>query len=216
MAIFGGKKSGKIRTPGSVRRGRPSGFTPSKYLHPSAHGGELRRRRSGRRSRPISTRFSMHLVLRSTLAKGLWSFVRGKNRDLILHLTAKHATKSGVEVLSSGNAGNHLHLHVRVGSRRQYNHFVRALAGDIALQLRKIIGRDGARLPDINFWDRRPFSTIVGTLRYVATLTDYLKVNQLEGNGVPRAFARIVVDKWRRGIWAEREEDDPQLARHFS
>lgn len=188
----------------------------SRFLHPSAHGGELRRRRSGRKARPISTRFSMHLVLRSTLARGIWSFVRGKNRGMILNLISKHALASGVQILSSGNAGNHFHLHVRPRGRREYKHFVRALAGDISLQLRKIVGAHGERLPQRNFWDRRPFTTIVATAHYVATLTDYIKVNMLEGNGVPRAFARLVVEKWRRGIWAEREEDDPQLKRHFS
>ncbi len=157
----------------------------------------------------------MHLVLRSTLAKGIWSFVRGGNRTTILNLMAKHALASGVQILSSGNAGNHLHLHVKVGSRREYNHFVRALAGDIALQMRKIIGRDGTMLPAKNFWDRRPFSTIVATAKYIATLTDYIKVNSLEGSGITRAFARIVVDKWRRGIWHEREEDSPEWVARF-
>ncbi len=207
MAIFGGK----TKVLGRARRGRVSGFTPSKYLHPSAHGGELRRQRSGRRSRPISTHFSMHLVLRSTLAKGIWSFVRGGNRTIILNLMAKHAVASGVQILSSANASNHLHLHVKVASRRQYKHFVRALAGDIALQMRKIIAIDGTQLPAKNFWDRRPFTTIVATAKYVAKITDYIKINQLEGSGVPRAFARIVVDKWRRGVWHEREEDNPEL-----
>ncbi len=177
-----------------------SGNTITSRLHPSAYGGILRKRLRGRGRRTISTRFSMHLVLRSSLARGVWSFVRPANRRLITHVLAKHAAATGVEILGVGNAGNHLHLRLRVPSREQYQHFIRAVAGEIALKIKRL-GPTIRR----NFWDHRPFSSVVATINYVNRLTDYIKINHLEGHGFVRSFARLVVQRWRDGTWPEFE-----------
>ncbi len=173
-------------------------------LHPSAHGGVLRRRRAGRTRRPISTRFSMHLVLRSSFARGALSFVQPQTRHLINLLLAKHSAASGVRILGVGNAGNHLHLRVQVPHSAGYKHFVRALTGELALKLKRLAKH---KLIEIhkNFWDQRPFSSIAGTLKYQNRLADYIKINQLEGGGFKRAFARLVVSRWREGSFPEFE-----------
>ncbi|OFZ14866.1 MAG: hypothetical protein A2Z20_04560 [Bdellovibrionales bacterium RBG_16_40_8] len=202
------------------------GSGSTRRLHPSAYGGMLRNRRCGRGRRPISIIYSMHIVLRSTLARGKWSFAGDQNREMIRYVLAKHATTCAVKLIATGNAGNHLHLRIQVASREQYIHFIRAVTGEIALKIKKIIHpeRELARskkhelgcapdessseqisLKEKNFWDRRPFSSIVGTLRYATRLTDYIKINQLEGNGISRAYARLVVQKWRDGTWQEFE-----------
>jgi len=143
----------------------------------------------------------MHLVLRSTLAKGAWSFVQPKNRHMIMRVLAKHAQRTGTELLGTGNAGNHLHLRAKFTSRKQYCSFIRSVAGEIAR-----IGKNSTgNIPISNaqqnksFWDQRPFSSIVSTLRYVARISDYIKINELEGLGYARAIARLVVQKWRDG-----------------
>ncbi len=170
-------------------------------LHPSAHGGALRNRRIGRGARPISVRYSMHLVLRSSHARGAWSFVRRGNRELVQRILLKHASKSQVELLAAGNAGSHLHLRLRVRDKSNYFKFIRAVAGEIALKFKRLHRPEG--LLKHNFWDQRPFSTIVSTLKYAQNLTDYIKINQVEGSGFSREVARMAVEKWRLGIWRE-------------
>lgn len=174
-------------------------------LHPSAHGGVLRNRRSGRGKRTISTNYSMHLVLRSSLARGEWSFVRPRNRAMIERVLAKHARRMQVILHGTGNAGNHLHIRAKFLQRKLYLKFIRAVTGEIALHIKKI-AHHGAVL-NCNFWDRRPFSSIVAGANYVTQLTDYIKINQLEGRGFPRAFARLVVKRWRDGTFPEFEGD---------
>lgn len=173
-------------------------------VHPSAHGGVLRNRRAGRGKRRISTRFSMHLVLRSSVAKGAWSFVRPQNRAMIQRVLAKHSARLNVVLHGVGNAGNHLHLRAQFISRKSYLDFIRAIAGEIALHIKKISHPDADRSCR-SLWDHRPFSSIVSGLKYVNRLTDYIKLNQLEGRGFPRAFARLVVQRWREGTVPEFE-----------
>ncbi|MEQ1663828.1 MAG: transposase [Bdellovibrionales bacterium] len=190
-------------------------FSLDKKLHPSAYGGVLRNRRHGRGARSVSTRFSMHLVLRSSLARGAWSFTQPKNEAMINRVLGKHAKSTNTEILGIGNAGNHLHLRVQFTSRKRYLRFIRAVTGEIALHIKKIaqsVASTSRRTtaPDVSktsenilatrsFWDRRPFSTIVSTLKYVARLIDYIHMNSIEGQGYPRAHARLIVQSWRDG-----------------
>jgi REP element-mobilizing transposase RayT len=121
--------------------------------------------------------------------------VRPINRAMIERVVAKHALNSGAYVDSTGNAGNHLHLRVRVSSRQQYFRFIRSVTGEIALRIRKIANPSGK--PDRSFWDRRPFSSIVSTAKYAARLKDYIIINHMEGQGFPRAYARLEIQSWR-------------------
>jgi REP element-mobilizing transposase RayT len=164
----------------------------SKNLHPSAHGGTLRNSRKGRGARRVSTRYSMHIVLRSSQARGALSFLRPQIRRMIGRVLSKHAARAQAKILTLGNAGNHLHLRIQFGSRRTYMYFIRAVTGEIALHIKRLAETTK------NFWDRRPFSCIVSGARYVTRLTDYIRINSLEGQGYPRAFARLVVETWRR------------------
>jgi REP element-mobilizing transposase RayT len=172
--------------------------TPLPYgMHPSAYGGILRNRALGRGQRTLSVKHSMHLVLRSALARGVWSFVQPRNKVMINKVLAKHARATGVELLAVGNAGNHLHLRVRFTQKQQYFRFIRSVAGEIALKIKRIPNPKG--LFKRNFWERRPFSSIVSNSRYVVRLVDYIKINDLEGRGYTRALARLIVEKWRDG-----------------
>lgn len=192
-------------------------------LHPSAHGGVLRKRRAGRGARRVSTRYSMHLVLRSSQARGEWSLARPEHRLMIDRVLAKHAARFHVHLLGTGNAGNHLHIRAQFSRRKLYIKFIRAVTGEIALKIKRSaratrasravwavqaahsVGNKtihhGRSTPtqSRSFWDHRPFSSIVAGARYVARLTDYIKINHLEGHGFPRAFCRLVVKKWREG-----------------
>ncbi len=163
-----------------------------------AHGGELFRTRAGRRGpRPLSTRHTVHLVLRSSQARGDWSFRQLRNQGRIRRLTDRFAARYGIRVLDLANVGNHLHFQLKLSNRRLYAPFIRALTGAIALQVTgrsrwKKDPRDPAtqRRP---FWDYRPFTRIVVGRRGYLTLRDYLAINHWEGRGFDRATSREIV-----------------------
>lgn len=71
---------------------------------PKTFGGELFKKRKIRLGcRPLDTKNTMYLVLRSTQAKGDWSFARKENRAKISQIIVKFSTKYGVKVLSMAN-----------------------------------------------------------------------------------------------------------------
>lgn len=164
--------------------------------NPTAHGGAYHTTRRGRaRRRPLSTVDSMHLTLRSTKAKGAWSFRNDRNEAKVKALVARFAKKHGVHVFSLANVGNHLHLHVRLSKAGSYNKFIRGLTAAIAMA---VTGASRWNKPakKIQFWDRRPFTRLVQCLKGFLRLEDYIAINVLEGDGIARASARLIVE-WR-------------------
>jgi hypothetical protein len=94
----------------------------------NAYGGELRKSREGRQGpRPLVTKETMHLVLRSSKAIKDWSFKKPKNEQKIRQIVDRFSMKYGVKVYSLGNAGNHLHFHLKLSNRYTYAAFVRAV-----------------------------------------------------------------------------------------
>ena len=84
----------------------------------TSYGGDLLKTRKGRRrGRPLDVRKTMHLVLRSTLAKGTWAFNKSLNRRAIERILQKFSDKYGVKILLTAYVGNHLHLHIKLSSR---------------------------------------------------------------------------------------------------
>lgn len=132
-------------------------------------GGGLRK---GKRklARPVSVKKSMHVTLRASCATGKWSMLMGENPKKIEAILRKFGKRYGVLIERDVNVGNHLHLLVRASSRRGFQAFLRAVAGNIAMVV------TGAKkgLPRA-FWDALAFSRFVewgkdrtGVLRYFA------------------------------------------------
>jgi hypothetical protein len=178
----------------------------------SSYGGILLKTRAGRRrGRPLSTKETMHLVLRSSKAKGDWSFRRSHNSARINQIIDKFSFRYGVRVISMANVGNHLHLQIKLSNRFGYRPFIRAVTGAIAMA---ITGRNrwnlsGHKLNDRErFWDYRPFTRVVESFKALLNLRDYVRINQLEGVGYRRTEARIMLQvarqreelKWVRSI----------------
>lgn len=159
----------------------------------NAYGGDLLKKRKGRkRGRPLDTRNTMHLVLRSTKAVGKWSFLRSHNKVRIEQIFKKFSARYGVKIIAMANVGNHLHLQIKLSNRFTYNPFIRAVTGAIAMAVtqtsrwRKLTTKE-------RFWNCRPFTCVVKSLRAFLNLRDYIRVNELEGSGVPRAVAQLLV-----------------------
>lgn len=159
-----------------------------------AYGGELLKTRKGRNGpRPLATRDTMHLVLRSAKAKGEWSFKKHDRR--IRKIVQKFTSKYGVRVLSLANVGNHLHFQLKLGNRRQWNPFIRALTASIAMAVTGASRwRPIKQAAKDRFWDYRPFTRVVQSWRGFLKLRDYIRVNQLEGAGYRRNTARMILN----------------------
>lgn len=136
---------------------------------------------NGRGSRPLTTKKSMHLVLRSTQAVGDWSFRTKKNSKIVDETLKKLTVKYGIKIYAFANSGNHLHLVIKLGNRFTYASFIRSLTGTIAL---KITGSNKTRALKKKFWDRRPFTRVIEWGRSYDLMKDYIELNQLEAAGV--------------------------------
>ncbi len=157
----------------------------------SEYGGELLKTRGGRKGpRPLSTDYSMHLVLRSSLAKGNWSFKNPRNEREIKKIIKKFSLKNGVKIISYAIVGNHIHLQIKLSNRYTYNRFIRAIAAAIMMA---VTGVCRWRPSKEKFWDLRPFSRIVESLRAVRNLENYIYLNRIEAAGFSRSEAREIL-----------------------
>lgn len=123
-----------------------------------------------REARPLSVKRPMHLVLRSTLARGELSFLRGKRARKIRELVTRTGSNHDVRVYRYANSANHLHLIILPKSRKAFNAFIRSISGLIArLTLgvergRALVSSSGMRALSLEFWigektTNRPVST---------------------------------------------------------
>lgn len=168
-----------------------------------SYGGELLKTRKGRAGgRPLSTKNSMHLVLRSTKAKGNWSFRTPKNSRAVREIVGKFSQKYGVKMLSLANVGNHLHFHLQLRSRHAYKAFIRSITSAIAMTVSGVSrwSRKSSEEKQ-KFWDYRPFTRVVLSLQGFLNMKDYLQINVLEGEGVPRFEARMIIQRHSLPQW---------------
>lgn len=157
-----------------------------------SYGGELLKTRAGRsRGRPLDTKSSMHLILRSSKARGEWSFKKPKNERAIEQIVEKFSRKYGVEVLSLGNVGNHLHFHIKLARRQGYKPFIRAITAAIMMKVTGVSRWSGGSKE--RFWDLRPFTRIIKGYKAFLALKDYIALNMLEGRGAQRVPARTLI-----------------------
>ena len=155
-------------------------------------------------ARPISTSQTMHLVLRSSKAVEDMSFKAPRNRAAIEKILSRFSLKYGVRIISLANVGTHLHFHVKISKRQGYLCFIRAITAAIAMHVsgrnRWTVSKNNRSSSKLNqsssalrFWDYRPFTRIVDGFRAFLNLQDYIQINQLEGLGVPRHQAQMML-----------------------
>ena len=155
-----------------------------------AYGGELLKTRAGRSGpRPLATKHTMHLVMRSSQAVGPLSFWQKENKQKIKWTVAKFARKYGVQIISMVNVGNHLHFHIKLTNRFTYKPFIRAISGAIAMA---ITGKSRWKKVEGKFWDYRPYTRVVIGYKAFLGLRDYIRINQLEGC-VGREHAQLII-----------------------
>lgn len=163
-----------------------------------AHGGSSSRGRA-KSMRPLDRKRSVHVVMRSSKARGALSLRSCRERrarvESIVHSQAK---RFGVRVLSFANVGNHLHAVARFPSRASFQAWLRSASGLIAR------AATGARKgkPFGKFWDALAFSRVVNEGRDLARALAYVEANKVEAREGQRAreiFLAEEAPRWTRG-----------------
>ena len=143
------------------------------------HGGDIGK---GRRKtmRPFSPKRPLHLVLRSSQARGSRSLLHPKFACKVEQLIQRHSKKYHVQVYRKVNVGNHLHLIVQAKTRKDFQSFLRALTGAIAFL---ITGACKSNPLSSRFWDKLAYSRVVSWGREFDLLHRYLVKNMFEAHG---------------------------------
>ncbi len=157
------------------------------------YGGILRNKAKNRGARPLSKKDSLHVVMRSSLAKGNWSFRNPEVMTKIGEFIQEFSSKKGIQILSLANVGNHLHLHVKITNRTLYKAWIRGLTSAIAMLVAKRKGLEELKRENKKFWDYRPFTRVISGLKAFLSLKDYIEINHFEGLGMPRAQAVLLI-----------------------
>lgn len=142
-----------------------------------AHGGEHIGRRTGRRrlARPLNAKRPLHLVLKSSAAKGKLSFLTHKVAvDRIVNTAAK---KFGVRIHERANVGNHLHFVLSFSSRDGFKRFLKTITGLIS---RHITGDRKGKPFGRRFWDHTAFTRVIVGYRAYWTAWNYIEKNKIE------------------------------------
>ncbi len=171
-----------------MKKAKQLGFEILENKNAKYFGGAYLKDSNPKTKRPITTKRSMHLVLRSVLAKGAFSLL--KKERIIAKIIYKQAKVSGVKIYRFANGGNHLHLIVRPCSRASFNIFIRSISGIIA---REILGAQRGNAKNLKFWEKRPYTQVIEWGRQYQTLLRYLDQNALEAWGfIPYKPRKIV------------------------
>jgi len=104
------------------------------------------------------------------------------------------------------NVGNHLHFHIKLSNRHTWDAFIRSLTGSIAMAVTsssKWSPLKGKKhpvtgLPVKRFWDLRPFTRVIRGFKGFLNLRDYIEVNQVEGFGIRKNEARMILKRFRQ------------------
>lgn len=159
----------------------------------ASHGGELSR---GKRKtfRPIDPKQALHVVLRSSKARGSLSMLHPKHCNHIETFVRETAKRWGVRVYRFANVGNHIHLLIQVPTREAWKRFSKELSGGIAQIVtgaKKGMGllrNADHSIPESakrGFWDHLVFTRIVSFGRDFQGMARYLIKNLFEAAGVP-------------------------------
>lgn len=162
-------------------------------MEKQAHGGQhMKKKRKGKR--PFDPKQALHVVLRSSKARGQHSMLRRQHCNHIHNLMVRLKTRWNISVYRYANVGNHLHLLIRAKNIEDWQGFIREFSGGIAMIVtgaKKGNGLPRSKSKDIpesakrGFWDNLVFSRIVAFGKDFKGAAEYVLTNLWEAAGVP-------------------------------
>lgn len=157
------------------------------------HGGEVGLGKRKTR-RPFDPKQALHVVLRSSKAKGRHSLLHPAHCNNVRDLLERLKVRWDVTVYRYANVGNHLHLLLRAKSRKDWQGFIREFSGGVVMLvtgarkgkgLSRARSRSAPRSSERGFWDHLVYSRIVRFGRAFRLASDYVLTNLWEAAGVP-------------------------------
>lgn len=158
------------------------------------YGGELRKKAAFRKARPLTHRQgSIHLTMRSSQARGGFSFLTIKNQKRTADFVSSFSKKRGIQILKFENAGNHLHFRIRVANRNLYKAWIRGLSAGLALIAMSQQELMKLKSQKKSFWDYRPFTRILSETRSRIPMQNTKGMTWLIAQGYSQDFAELMV-----------------------
>lgn len=170
-----------------------------------SHGGtESQHKR--KLSRPLDPKRPVHLVLKSSEARGPLSFLGPKHRLPVERILRHWAEKFAVKIHLYENMGNHLHVVVSFPKRANFQKFLKTVTAQIAKQ---VTGARKGRPFGRRFWDALAFTRIITGQRDFFGIKNYFFKNKIERDigGLSRKtveeFEKVERTARRRGcgVW---------------
>ncbi len=158
-----------------------------------AHGGD---HTYGKRKtkRPFDPKQALHVVLKSSKAKGQYSMLHPQHCNHIRKLMTRLKTRWQIAVYRYANVGNHLHLLIRAKSLADWQGFIREFSGGIAMIVtgaKKSHGLARSKSKEVcesakrGFWDHLVFTRIVRFGKDFIAVAEYVLKNLWEAAGIP-------------------------------
>jgi hypothetical protein len=144
------------------------------------HGGDLDRGKR-KQARPYSSRRPMHLVWRSSRARGAWSLRRKRNEAAAIDFIEQAAIRYRVKIYKFAVTGTHIHALARAHCRKDLQHFLRFVAGRIA---QHVTGARRGQPCDGGFWDEVVYSCVLTWGRQYRNVYSYIDMNLCETMGL--------------------------------
>jgi REP element-mobilizing transposase RayT len=163
---------------------RQTSFDDPRLKKVFVHGGSHSTQRKYRCARPLDSKSAMHVVFKSSLAKGKFSF-RGANLGKVDQTVKRISKRYGVTIHRYANAGNHLHILFSCRNRVLLQRWLKVLPQSVMFivtklnrltSLQSLVGRK-------YFYDYRPFTRVVQGFRNFVYCRNYIEKNILETEG---------------------------------
>ena len=178
-------------------RSRQISFLPKLKSRSGRFGGTLHGKGNPKTARNESFKTPMHITLKSSRAVGDRSFLlHAREIEKILRDQARHFH---IDFIDGANAGNHLHILLRLRRQKSLGRYLRSVTGLISRRvLRAQRGSPSQFLERLHeqqkkFWDARPFSRIVSYSDDFRGMLRYMQINRSETAGLSRQTARAMV-----------------------
>ncbi|MES3039032.1 MAG: transposase [Bdellovibrionota bacterium] len=145
-----------------------------------SHGGELRKRRGGRKSRPLSRKDPIHLVFKMNIIAVPKGLRHPRNFRIIHEVVKRYGRRFFVRTDQISIQRDHIHLLVRSSRRHLYQHFFKVVAGQIA---QRVTRTPNHTYEGVRVWKYRPFTRVVKGWKAYKIIRNYIQLNELEAKG---------------------------------
>lgn len=151
-------------------------------------------------ARTLSSKESLHLVLKSAHAVGAFSMLRQKNVHKIEEIIRSQAKICRIKIYQFVNVGNHLHLVIKLRDVELFAQFIRAITGIIARHVLKRqrgsegILRNKESEKQKKFWVARPFTRLIAWGRDYKHIKNYMDKNRRQARSHFVAWGFDVTD----------------------